>query len=650
MSEVTMADGLREGRDELWKLEFVLDADLSHDGTTVAYTSLDTADDDAVHLSIVVVDVAAVAPAARRQLPVPGNPTSPAWAPDGQSLAVVAEVEGTRQVVLVDPDDGTLRVLTSLEFGVRGRLSWSPDGTRLAVAAARGRRSELDQPYLVERVPWRLDGLGEVGDLLCDILTIEAESGKVTAMSDGPTIDVDPRWSPDGRSILFVRSHHADDLGPMERHVVVDSDGERDLDWCGGMVAGGAFVDDQRVASICYRQSDRHRGSSVDLYVSDIEGGVSDNRTAGRDLQIGGAILADMPTALTEPQRWVGVDDGGALVPVLVGGSLHVARVGLDGDQQVETILDGERGCNPLAIRGGRLLYATSTATSIPDLVVRDLPSGDEQQVTHLDAASDRVRLTIEALEVSSADGTRVDAWYVHPIRGEGPHPTVLLIHGGPFAAYGHAMTLNAQNLARSGFGVVMSNPRGSLGYGTAFGTATRGAWGTHDYDDLMAVVDAAVAAGLADPDRLGVCGNSYGGYMTSWIVGHTNRFGAAVAQNPVVDFRSFRGTSDIGITFTDDVVAGSPVEVPDRYVERSPIAYAHRCTTPTRVVVSEADRRVPPFQGEMLHSLLCEVGCPTDMVRLPNASHAGSTFGPAVIRRAEDDAIVDWMQRHLGR
>lgn len=632
------------GREILTGLEFVLAADLSYDATEVVFTTLTTSEaDDEVGLFVVPVG----SPATVRSLAVGGRPASPVWSPDGAAIAVTATIDGARQVVIVDAATGESRPLSDLEHGVTGGLAWSPDGRRIATAAVQNRRLELDDPYRVDRVPWRLDGLGEVADLLCDVITIDVDTGEVTALTDGATIDVDPRWSPDGRSLLFVRSHAADDLGPMDHHWVVGPAGETHIAWPGGMAAAGAFSDDDHVVSICFRQADRHRGSAVDLFVTGLDG-ASDNRTEGLDLGIGGSVLSDIPSGITSGGRWVGVHDGEAIVPVLVGGTVRTARVALAGDQRLEYVLDGPRSANPLVIRAGKLLYASSDENHLPDLYVHDLATGAEDRITTIDRRRGLPALRVDTVEAASADGTPVEAWFVHPEHGDAPYPTVMLIHGGPFAAYGHVMNLNAQHLARSGFAVVMSNPRSSLGYGTDFGTATRGAWGVLDYADLMGVIDHVVDTGLADAARLGVCGSSYGGFMVSWIVGHTDRFRAAVAQNPVVDFRSFRGTSDIGITFTDDVVGGAPADMPEAYVERSPISHIHRCVTPTRLVLSEADRRVPPFQGEMVHVALREVGCPTDMIRLPGASHGGSSGGAPAVRRAEDDAIVGWMIQHL--
>ena len=446
-----------------------------------------------------------------------------------------------------------------------------------------------------------------------------------------------------------MRSHEPDDLEPMDRHVVVDLHGNLTaVDWVGGMYAAGAITTDGRIVSTCFRQTDRVRGSASDLYVTERDGSTH-NRTEGLDQHVGASLLAKIPTAITSGSRWIGIDGDDAIVPVLVGGALQVRRIALSGDVHVGTVLEGERGCNPIAMSNGKLLYASSTATQLPDLFLHDLATGDDQRLTDLNPDRPLGDVQVEALPVKSPDGTPVDAWFVHPPTGESPHPTVLLVHGGPFAAYGHAPNLNAQAMAHAGYGVLMSNPRGSVGYGSAFGTATRGDWGHLDFQDLMAVVDAAVEAGLADPDRLGVCGNSYGGYMTTWSVTHTDRFRAAVAENPVIDLRSFRGTSDIGITFTNDVMAGPLGEVPARYLDRSPLTHVHRCSTPTRLVVSESDRRVPPFQAEMFHSALREIGCPTDMVRLPGASHAGSTFGSPAVRRGQEEALLEWMDRYLG-
>ena len=629
---------------EVDRLTFLTGADLSWDADRVAYTTVTATDGD----DIASLWLATSTDAPAQQIDVDGAPSAPRWSPDGRHLAFTAVVDEVPQLYLADLSGDTVQRLTSFPHGVIGAASWSPDGALIAVSVVRSRRTDRTLPYAVDRTPWLIDGMGEVTDALSDICTVDVESGFTTRLTDHPTVDLDPRWSDDGRSILFVRTHEPDDLRPVDRHVVVDLAGnETAVAWPGGMYAAGTLAPDGRVVSTAYRQGDRRRGTAPDLFVTDLAG-MSDNRTEGMDLHVGASVLAHTPGRIMDPGRFIGVVDGRAILAQLVGGEQRLVAVALDGERKVRSLLDGPAAHAAVAIRGSTVLHATSSMNQPPDLFLLDLADGESTRITDVNAERTPVPLDVRSLDVTSDDGTVVEAWFLAPPEATTPLPTVLLIHGGPYAAYGHVFDLDAQRLARAGYGVLMANPRGSLGYGSAFGTATQGAWGTRDYEDLMAVVDTAIDRGLADPDRLGVHGLSYGGYMTAWIVTHTDRFRAAVSENPVIDLRSFRGTSDIGITFTDDIMDGTLVEVPERYIECSPLTYAPHCTTPTRLIVSESDHRCPPSQAEQFHSALREHHCPTDMIRLPGASHAGSVFGEPAVRRAKAIALLEWMDRYV--
>ena len=628
------------------RLTFIASADLSLDGSMVAYTTLTPTDgDDEVSLWLVGLDAAGEA----QRIDVDGAPAGVRWSPDGTEVAVVATVDDRRQVVLVDVATGGARQLTTFPSGILGSPAWSPDGATIAVGVVQAVRADRTEPYAVERLPWQIDGMGEVADVLADIHLVDRAGGAARALTGGPSIDLDPRWSADGQALLFVRTNEARDLEPMDRHVVVDLEGrEAAVPWPGGMFAAGCFTPTGDVISTAYRQADQPRGTAPDLWVMRPDGEV-ENRSAGLDAHLAGSVLAHSPTGILSPGRFVGLHDGDALLTELVGGEQRIVRVAIEGRQERTTVLGGPMANNPLTVRGDSLLYASSSMNEPADLHLLDLHTGHRTRVTAVNAGRLPAPLEVTELSVISADGTAIEAWFLTEAGAERPAPTVLLIHGGPFAAYGHAFDVDAQHLARAGYGVLMANPRGSLGYGSAFGTATRGAWGQRDHEDLVAVVDHAIEAGLVDGERLGVHGLSYGGYMTAWLVTHSDRFRAAVAENPLIDFRSMRGTSDIGITFTNDVLGGSLAEVPDRYVECSPLTYAHRCTTPTRLIVGESDHRCPPSQAEQFHSALRETGCPTDMVRLPGASHGGSSYGRPAVRRAKHRALIEWLDRYLG-
>ncbi|MBZ0277566.1 MAG: prolyl oligopeptidase family serine peptidase, partial [Anaerolineae bacterium] len=221
-------------------------------------------------------------------------------------------------------------------------------------------------------------------------------------------------------------------------------------------------------------------------------------------------------------------------------------------------------------------------------------------------------------------------------------------IHGGPHSAYGHMYSFDFQMLNGAGYGVLIVNHRASMGYGDAFSTAIRGDWGNLDYHDLMTGVDTAIAQGLADADKLGVCGISGGGNLSCWIVGQTQRFKAAIPENPVTNWLSMYGVSDLGVWISVEELGGHPHEVPERYVKCSPITYAHRCTTPTLLVQGEHDFRCPAEQSEQFYTVLRANGCPVEMLRLPNSPHAGSIGGPPPLRRAQNEAMLEWFNRYI--
>jgi dipeptidyl aminopeptidase/acylaminoacyl peptidase len=234
------------------------------------------------------------------------------------------------------------------------------------------------------------------------------------------------------------------------------------------------------------------------------------------------------------------------------------------------------------------------------------------------------------------------------PPTGEPPYPTVLYIHGGPHGAYGYNFSFDFQMLAGAGYAVLYINHRASTGYGDAFSTAITGDWGNLDYNDLMAGVDYAIERGLTDADKLGVCGLSGGGNLSCWIVGQTDRFKAAVPENPVTNFVSFYGVSDIGPWFATAQMGGAPHEIPEVYAKCSPITYAHKCTTPTLLIQGEADWRCPAEQSEQFYTVLKANGCTVEMVRLPNSSHAESITGDLKVRRAQNDALLGWMNKYV--
>jgi len=324
---------------------------------------------------------------------------------------------------------------------------------------------------------------------------------------------------------------------------------------------------------------------------------------------------------------------------------MGVVRLHPDEPGALEVVADGARCCSPVAAVCDTVVFATQSAAVPAEVAVR-VDSAPERALTHF---GDGVTTAdVHRFSVATAEGWPLDGWLLRPAGTTEPLPTVVMIHGGPQFTFGESFHLDAQALTAAGFAVLYTNPRGSTGYGDEFSFAVHGDWAHGPTRDVFTVLDHAIAQGWVDGERLGVTGNSYGGYLSSWLASTTRRFQAAVIENPVTDLVSMWSTSDIGATFFPAHFGGAPHEAIDRYREQSPLLHAHECITPCLFLVGADDKRCPPAQAWSMHRVLRLAGTPSEVLTLPNSSHEGSTFGPVTGRIAADDALVDWFTRWL--
>ena len=588
--------------------------------------------------------------------------TQPDWSPDGRWIAFCSNRSKKREVELwlLPTDGGEAHQLTSLG-GTVTTPRWSPDSNALVFGFR-----ELDpQPekeeekkqhpdfHHVRRLSYKLDGDGFLPASRWQVMTVGIDGETPRALTEGPFDHSGARFSPDGGKVVLTAN----------REEPLDSDIERSDLWV-VPASGGALdrlTDSPGPAEMPQFSADGewiyyvgHTGApgksmieSYHLWRVPARGGEAEDMTPQLDRSIGNLTLGDVRDAnFYGPAPLISPDGRTITFAISDSGSCRLWR--LDAVSRTLTEVPVELPDvfdTGVSADGERLVYLASDLDSAGELFVLD-GEADSRCLTDLNPwLADRRLMPIEEFTVPGSPD--LQAWRVSP-DGPGPHPTILEIHGGPHTQYGRVMMHEFQVLAGMGYQVLFSNPRGSQGYGRSFADAIHGDWGGPAHEDLMRVADHAVAAGWADPDRLGVAGGSYGGYMTVWMLGHTTRFKAACAQRLVSNMESMFGTSDVGWFFSMTIGGKPPWEDRESYVRCSPISYVDQIETPLLIIHSEEDHRCPMEQAEQVFTALRYRGVETELVRFKGESHGLSRGGRPQSRLERLRQITGWFAERL--
>jgi dipeptidyl aminopeptidase/acylaminoacyl peptidase len=590
----------------------------------------------------------------RRLAPAEVSQAQPTVSPDGKTVAFLqqsgAEDDDPWQLCTCPAGGGEVTVLTSFARGTgQAGPAWSPDGSQLAVDASDTPRRDPKHAYRVTRKTWRLDGMGLIDDRQTDIWVVPAEGGEPRRLTSDDGVVSFFEWAPDGASILYS-SFGAADQTEYAICTVDTGSGEVRTVTTGPLLvytAVAAWTPDGKVVY----SSPWAINKRIELMTCDPATGISESRSPDPDGQLFGLMQAGFDSRAIQPRILVDAAGEWAYVYVQQGGSLRTTRVALRGAIRVEPVTGTSESVVPVALDGSRLLAIRTAHTQPADLVVIDTASAGEpgpQPVTGLnDGWLGDLPFEVHHLSYPTADGrTEIEGWYLAPRDGSGPYPTVVHIHGGPFAAHGEIFNLDNLLLTAAGYGVLSVNFRGGSGYGDAHAEMLIGDWGRYDLADVLQGVDVAVERGLADGSRVASFGLSGGGYMTAWLLTHSDRFRAGIAECLVSDWAGMLGSDipQVIATWMDRQPGGGP-ESMEPYVRMAPSTYAAACSAPMLVLEHEGDLRCPVSQGDILYNELKLAGKLTEMFRLPGVPHSPFAADLAVrVQRAE--AILEWLDR----
>jgi len=594
----------------------------------------------------------------------------PRWSPDGQRIAFLSKrsQDSQPQIYLIAANGGEAHRLTDLH-GEFGPLEWSPDGRWLVCqfrkkdADALEREENEHKKELgvvsrrIRRVFYKLDDYGFLPHERWHIWIIDAHSGKGHQLTDGELYDeTEPHYSPDGQRICFFSNRSADpDLDPDAIDLfVMDTAGGNlhRLDTPVGQKEAAAFSPDGQTIAYVGRAGRGNEWRNRHVWLVPVDSSSPAHCLTGdHDFDVNGWTINDLVGPPLPPLTWA--NDGQSLY-------FHIARHGsttlhsmhLDGSH-LRTVLGapGYAGWYAFDHTQERLVWFQGQMNDPGQVYTRSLRSGEEHQLTRLNTWLADVELgQVEEVWFKGPAGNDLQGWILKP-PGFDPqqrYPSILEIHGGPLVQYGNHFMHEFYYLAAHGYVVYFCNPRGGQGYGEAHAGAIHGAWGTADYDDLMAWSDYMEQQPYIDPQRMGVTGGSYGGYMTNWIIGHTQRFRAAATQRSVSNLISMWGSSDFNWTFQEIFGNQAPYESIEQLWRCSPVRYLGSASTPTLVLHNEQDLRCAIEQGEQVFVALKKLGVPTEMVIFPDEPHGLSRTGRTDRRIVRLEAIRDWFDRYL--
>ena len=594
-----------------------------------------------------------------------GSDSLPRWSSDGTQIAFVSDrLDEAAQVFLIAKDGGEAQALTSLEPGGIQSLHWSPDGTKIAflyrAAPAAYTKKALEErkekklsspPRVHTKLFYRLDAFGYFDSEYWQVAVVDTAMGETTVLTHGDFSCGSPTWSPDGKTLAFLSDRRPDgdalpDADTQIWTVLVDNSGEMtQISVPGGDKSSLCWSPDGKSFAYVGNPDARDQwGTNNDrIFVLPISGGEARDLTGHTDLAVGNLAISDVGDGGGEELVW-SADGASLYFPVSQDGDVRLYRLTVDS-RELAPLTETNQVVGSFSVAGSVFAVSVSKPTAPGEVFVGD------KQITHMNPWLDGVALrTPEPFTIDNGSGGTVPGWFLTPpnFQADGTAPLVLYVHGGPHLQYANMLFHELQWLAAQGYVVAYANPRGSKGYGEAHTKAIKGDWGGPALADMEAIADEAIRRGYADASKTAIMGGSYGGYLTAWAVGHTDRFACAIADRLVNNLQSMAGTCDFPWSH-GTYYKGNSWDDPADLWHHSPMAYAGKINTPLLLIHSDGDLRCPVSQAEELFAALRLQRKPVEFVRYPaETSHGLSRNGPPDLRLDRLQRNLDWLDKYL--
>lgn len=658
--------------EDLLKLRFVSDPQISPDGKRIAYTMThidEKSKDYKTELWLVEGEKAPY------RLAGAGN-SNPLWSPDGRNLVFVSNRSGSRQLWLLRNGFGEAEQLTTMRYGA-GNPQWSPDGKKLLFVSAVGkedtpeeltkelgkegmeklRLAQANKPYVVDGLRYKMDGAGLLPKRNGQLWVLDLQTKSVKQITSFEHPAGSPAWSPCGNFIAFAANllENAEDHPTVSDIYVMPAEGGEPTKLTKSEGSARAPIWSLDGKDIVYLwNNQKYKGASLsEFYRISAQGGEPRCLTPGLEMAIGMSANSDSRFGGGSMSN-VWATNGYIYFVSADKGHANLHRFCAEGGavEQV-SCFRGAIYAFTFDAEGKKAAVALSEPLSPGDLYSFDLITKESVRLTEAnDEFLNSVALSEpEEFNCLGPDDWNVQGWVMKPINFEPDkkYPAILEIHGGPHTMFGDVFFFEFQYLCSKGYTVIYTNPRGSHGYGQEFVNACRGDYGGKDYGDLMAATDWAVEnLPFVDAERLGVTGGSYGGFMTNWIVGQTHRFKAAVTQRSISNWTSFTGSADIGSFFTEFEHEANPWDDPDKMVKHSPLTYVKNIETPLLIIHGEQDLRCPIEQAEQLFVFMKRLKKEVLFLRFPGATHELSRSGKPTLRIERLKAIAGWFDKYI--